>query len=117
MGQTHLFNPRKISKAHVCVQEECGTFSPTLLVEREFHLLKYGDSSSSTKSWCGGRKEDHTRAHSPRRAGAGAGAMGAGARHLREWSAEIWILTLRKRGFLLLFLFLVTWPASVGFLI
>ncbi|WVZ58553.1 hypothetical protein U9M48_008818, partial [Paspalum notatum var. saurae] len=43
----------------------------------------------------------HALARSPRLAGPGrwararAGAMGAGARHLREWSAEIRILTLR----------------------
>ena len=55
------------------------------------------------------RERKTTRAlASPRLAGPGrarAGAMGAGARHLREWSAEIRILTLRVHGFLLLFLF------------
>jgi hypothetical protein len=38
-----------------------------------------------------------------------AGAKGAGARHAREWSAEIRPLALRGRDFLLPFDFLVTW--------
>jgi hypothetical protein len=38
-----------------------------------------------------------------------AGAKGAGARHAREWSAEIWPLALRGRGYLLPFDFLVSW--------
>jgi hypothetical protein len=42
-----------------------------------------------------------------------AGAKGAGARHAREWSAEIsaeiWLLALRGRGYLLPFDFLVSW--------
>jgi hypothetical protein len=38
-----------------------------------------------------------------------AGAKGAGARHAREWSAEIRPLALRGRGFLLPSDFLVTW--------
>jgi hypothetical protein len=37
------------------------------------------------------------------------GAKGAGARHAREWSAEIRPLALRGRVFLLPFDFLVTW--------
>jgi hypothetical protein len=49
--------------------------------------------------------ESHTRAlaRSPGRAG------GAGARHAREWSAEIRPLALRGRGYLLPFDFLVSW--------
>jgi hypothetical protein len=42
-----------------------------------------------------------------------AGAKGAGARHAREWSAEIRPLALRGRGFLLPFEFLVTWLLSL----
>jgi hypothetical protein len=38
-----------------------------------------------------------------------AGAKGAGARHAREWSAEIRPLALRGRGYLLQFDFLVSW--------
>ena len=38
-----------------------------------------------------------------------AGAKGAGARHAREWSAEIRPLALRGRGYLLPFDFLVSW--------
>jgi hypothetical protein len=55
--------------------------------------------------------ESHTRSPaSPRRAGAGrGGAKGAGARHAREWSAEIRPLALRGRGYLLPFDFLVSW--------
>jgi hypothetical protein len=54
--------------------------------------------------------EPHARARSPRLAGPGrGGAKGAGARHAREWSAEIWPLVLRGHGFLLPFYFLVTW--------
>jgi hypothetical protein len=47
------------------------------------------------------RNEDHTRALA-RLAGRGV-AKGAGARHLREWSAEIRLLALRERGLLLQF--------------
>jgi hypothetical protein len=36
-------------------------------------------------------------------------AKGAGARHAREWSAEIRPLALRGRGYLLSFDFLVSW--------
>jgi hypothetical protein len=43
-------------------------------------------------------------ARSPRVGGAGR-AKGAGARHAREWSAEIRPLALRGRGFLLPFEF------------
>ena len=61
----------------------------------------------------------------PGRAGRGvAWHYFAGARRTREWSGEIRPLTLRGRCFLLLFLFLVTWPLSlprygilIGFLI
>jgi hypothetical protein len=49
--------------------------------------------------------EPHTRARSPGRGG----ANGAGARHAREWSAEIRPLALRGRGYLLPFDFLVSW--------
>jgi hypothetical protein len=38
-----------------------------------------------------------------------AGAKGTGARHAREWSAEIRPLALRGRGYLLPFDFLVSW--------
>ena len=48
----------------------------------------------------------------------------AGARCTLEWSAEIWLLVLQGHCFLLLFLFLITWPLSllrygilIGFLI
>jgi hypothetical protein len=44
--------------------------------------------------------ESHTRARSLAGAGAGAG----GARHAREWSAEIRPLALRGRGYLLPFI-------------
>lgn len=58
--------------------------------------------------------EPHARALArlarPGRAGAGrGGAKGAGARHAREWSAEIRPLALRGRGYLLPFDFLVSW--------
>jgi hypothetical protein len=54
--------------------------------------------------------ESHARARSPRLAWPGlAGAKGAGARHAREWSAEIRPLALRGRGYLLPFDFLVSW--------
>jgi hypothetical protein len=56
--------------------------------------------------------EPHARARLawPGRAGAGrGGAKGAGARHAREWSAEILPLALRGRGYLLTFDFLVSW--------
>ena len=36
----------------------------------------------------------------------------AGARCTLEWSAEIWLLALQGHCFLLLFLFLITWPLS-----
>jgi hypothetical protein len=60
--------------------------------------------------------EPHARAlASPRLAGPGrGGAKGTGARHAREWSAEIRPLALRGHGFLLLFEFLVTWLLSLG---
>jgi hypothetical protein len=48
--------------------------------------------------------EPHARARSPRLAGPGrGGAKGAGARHAREWSAEIRPLALRGRDYLLSF--------------
>jgi hypothetical protein len=56
--------------------------------------------------------ESHTRARarSPRLAGAGrGGAKGAGARHVREWFAEIRPLALQGRGYLLPFDFLISW--------
>jgi hypothetical protein len=49
--------------------------------------------------------EPRARARSPRLAG----AKGAGARHAREWSAEIRPLALRGRDYLLPFDFLVSW--------
>jgi hypothetical protein len=53
--------------------------------------------------------EPHARALA-RLAGPGrGGAKGAGARHAREWSAEIRPLALRGRGYLLSFDFLVSW--------
>jgi hypothetical protein len=53
--------------------------------------------------------ESHMRTRSP----CLAEVKGAGARHTREWSAEIWHLVLRGRGFLLPFKFLVTWLLSL----
>jgi hypothetical protein len=58
------------------------------------------------KRECG---EPRARARSP---GLG-GAKGAGARHAREWSAEIRPLALRGHGFLLSFEFLVAWLLSL----
>jgi hypothetical protein len=53
--------------------------------------------------------EPHERALA-RLGGAGrGGAKGAGARHAREWSAEIWPLALQGRSYLLPFDFLVSW--------
>jgi hypothetical protein len=53
--------------------------------------------------------EPHVRALA-RLAGPGrGGAKGAGARHAREWSAEIRPLALRGRVYLLPFDFLVSW--------
>ena len=52
--------------------------------------------------------EPHARARSLAWPGQG-GAKGAGARHAREWSAEIRPLALRGRGYLLPFDFLVSW--------
>jgi hypothetical protein len=53
-------------------------------------------------------------ARSPGLAWAGRGGVkGAGARHAREWSAEIRPLALQGRGFLLSFEFLVTWLLSL----
>ena len=49
--------------------------------------------------------EPHACARSPGLAG----VKGAGARHAREWSAEIRPLALRGRGYLLPFDFLVSW--------
>jgi hypothetical protein len=49
--------------------------------------------------------EPHARARLPGRAG----TKGAGARHPREWSAEIRPLALRGRSYLLPFDFLVSW--------
>jgi hypothetical protein len=56
--------------------------------------------------------ESHTRARarSPRLAWPAQARGGAkGARHAREWSAEIRPLALRGRGYLLPFDFLVSW--------
>jgi hypothetical protein len=50
-------------------------------------------------------------AHSPSLAEAK--AKGAGARHAREWSAEIQPLALRGRSFLLPFYFLIAWLLSL----
>jgi hypothetical protein len=48
--------------------------------------------------------ESHARLAWPGRAGPGrGGAKGAGTRHAREWSAEIRLLALRGRGYLLTF--------------
>jgi hypothetical protein len=55
--------------------------------------------------------ESHTRARA--RWPGQAGAEGAGARHAREWSAEIRPLALWGRGFLLPFEFLVAWLLSL----
>jgi hypothetical protein len=51
--------------------------------------------------------ENHTRAR------ARLPGRGAGARHAREWSAEIRPLALRGRDFLLPFYFLVAWLLSL----
>jgi hypothetical protein len=48
------------------------------------------------------RKKVHT--HTLARLTSSGVAKGAGARHLREWSAEIRLLTLQERGLLLQFL-------------
>jgi hypothetical protein len=54
--------------------------------------------------------ESHARARARSLASPGlAWAKGAGARHAREWSAEIRPLALRGRGYLLPFDFLVPW--------
>jgi hypothetical protein len=54
--------------------------------------------------------EPHARARSFGLAWPGrGGAKGTGARHAREWSAEIRPLALRGRGYLLSFDFLVSW--------
>jgi hypothetical protein len=84
-------------------------FSTTLLVEVEVVILKYGSPPHFLKSSVRrSKRSPHARARSPRLAspgGAGRRAKGAGARHLREWSAEIRLLALRERGLLLLFSF------------
>ena len=49
-------------KAHVKAEEMVETFSPTLLVKGEFHLLKSREDISFTKSWMIGEKEESTRA-------------------------------------------------------
>jgi hypothetical protein len=54
--------------------------------------------------------EPHARARWPGLAG----AKGAGARHAREWSAEIRPLALRGRDYLLPFDFLVSWPLCLS---
>ena len=88
--------------------------------------LNSEDILASSNYVCGERKGTlHARTHSPRRAGPGRGGVKyAGTRHPREWSAEIRLLALWGRGFLLLFLFLVAWllglrdmEGPVGFLI
>jgi hypothetical protein len=61
--------------------------------------------------------ESHTRvrARSPRLAGPGrAGAKGAGARHAREWSAEIRPLALRGRGYLSQLIARFSWADKHG---
>jgi hypothetical protein len=60
--------------------------------------------------------EPRARARSPRLAGPGrAGAKGAGARHAREWSAEIRSLALRGRDYLLPFLIArFLWADKIG---
>ena len=77
---------------------------------------------TSSSYVCGERKKTpHARACLAR---AGAGAKYAGTRRPREWSAEIRLLALRGRNFLLLFYFLVAWllglrdmKGLIGFLI
>jgi hypothetical protein len=79
------------------------SFSATLLVGGGGNQLIYGSCSHLLKTSMRRRKEVHTCAlASPGRAGRGV-VKGAGARHLREWSAEIWLLALRERGLLLQF--------------
>jgi hypothetical protein len=78
-------------------------FSITLLVEVKIDILKYGSPLHFLKSNVRRRKRNpHAYARLPRLAGLGR-AKGAGARHLREWSAEIQLLALRERGHLLQF--------------
>jgi hypothetical protein len=81
-------------------------FNTTLLVEVEVVILKYVSLLHFIKSSVRrSKRSPHARAlASPRRA--------KGARHLREWSAEIRLLALWERDLLLLFSFLVSWPSS-----
>jgi hypothetical protein len=80
-------------------------FSTILLVEVEVVILKYGSPLHYLKYSVRSKRSPHARARlaslTPGR------AKGAGARHWREWSAEIRLLALRERDLLLLFSFLV----------
>jgi hypothetical protein len=77
------------------------SFSATLLVGGEGNQLIYGSCSHLIKTSMRRRKEVHTRTLAlPGRAWRGV-AKGAGARHRREWSAEIRLLALRERDLLL----------------
>jgi hypothetical protein len=81
-------------------------FNTTLLIEVEVVILKYRSHLHFLKSSVRMSKRSlHARALARR-------AKGAGAWHLSEWSAEIWLLALRERDLLLLFSFLVSWPSS-----
>jgi hypothetical protein len=80
-------------------------FSTTLLIEVEVVILKYGSPPHILKSSVR-RSKRSPHAHAP------LARRGEGARHLREWSAEIRLLTLRECNLLLLFSFLVSWPSS-----
>jgi hypothetical protein len=76
-------------------------FSTTLLVEVDVVILKYESCSHFLRSSVRRRKRN-PHARSPRLASLG-GAKGASARHLLEWSAEIWLLALPEHGLLLQF--------------
>jgi hypothetical protein len=79
------------------------SLSATLIVEGGGNQLIYGSCSHLLKTSMRRRKELHTcELASPRLVELG-GAKGAGAWHLREWSAEILLLTLRERDLLLQF--------------
>jgi hypothetical protein len=77
----------------MCAKGNGANFSPTLLMEEWDANVNMEVVSTPPNYVMGERRETpHARAHhaSPRRAGHGlGGAKGAGAQHLREWSAEI----------------------------
>jgi len=75
---------------HLCKGGKWELFSPTLLVELEVVMLKYGSPLHSLKSTMR-RKEAHTRslARLP------LPGLTKGVRHLCEWSAEILPMSLQ----------------------